>query len=506
MKKILFVLLLAGLAGTSVAQGFEFRMGEKTNKKAYKTSMIQIAEGMQEGQILVVEPELKAAAVGDYSIKSVKTLKVRLCDMEWKDAKSVILPNTKKCLPYGTFRSGNRLHIVTCGMADKKLTMRHIAVDAQNIEVVDDQLLVDESVETSDEYNVWTVTSPDQQYHGVVYAVWGKKSSRAVAMLFDRDMNKLWERPLTYSDVYNVIATNSGSIVTMRMGMVEEDKDITAFRVQMVNAEGEKHGQYILDADVSDVALLNCDGNRVLAVALEGKGGYGILRFGALGNRKYTGLWGLVFDLDNQKITTANRHPFTDDELLTLANENAGAKVTERSIYFVRKVDDCTTPQGGAVLYQHAWHVEVRDSRTGMTQSETVHSQGILVVQADMNGTLTINRLPQNNQNAGWPDVGADLLMHGDRLYVVTNESKEESDEYTPDQPAKRSKSLLLANTALSVYWFTPDGQGAKKVVERKRKAFLKTPLYAGSDDCFYMLCTGGMFPNISMLKLPSGK
>ena len=504
MRKILFALLLTGLAGGVVAQGIEFRMGEKTNKKAYSSTMIKMAEGVQDGQLLVVEPELKA--VSGPRTNPVKSLKVRLCDMEWNDVKCVTLANTKKCGVKEAFRTGDRFHTLVGNYDDKRLALRHIAVNAESLEVVDDQLLVDEMKEKNDESYVWTACSPDKQYHGVVYALWGKKNNRAVALLFDRDMNKLWERPLPYSDVFNVLVTNDGSVVTMRMGTVEDNRDLTAFRVQMVNADGEKHGEYILDADVSDVALLNSDGHRVLAVALEGKGGYGVLRFGALGNRQYTGLWGLVFDLEKQAIVTANRHPFTDEELLTLSNEAAGAKVIDRSIYFVRKVDDCTTPQGGAVLYQHAWHEETRNSKTGMTMSETVHSQGILVVQADMDGVLTVSRLPQNNQNASWPDVGADLLMHGDRLYVVTNESKEESDEYTPDKPAKRSKSLLLANTALSVYWFTPDGQGAKKVVERENKALLKTPLYFGGGDNFYMLTTGGMYPKISMIKLPSGK
>lgn len=502
MKKTLLTLLLVSLAGAVVAQDFEFRMGEKTNKKAYQASMIHIAEGVQDGQLLVVEPELKAVAVGGYTGNSVKALKVRLCDIEWNDQKSFTLPNTKKYSVDHLFRTGNRLHVLISSDANKKLAVRHLSVDAQTLELTGDELLVDELVTSGDEYYVWTVSSSDSQYHALVYAVWGKKESRAVAMLFDRDMNKLWEQSLAYSDVYNVILTDNGTLVTMRMGMVEDNKDLTAFRVQMLNADGERHAEYILDADVSDVALLNADGNRVLAVALEGKGGYGLLRFGALGNRRYTGLWGLVFDLDLRQITTANRHPFTDDELLCLANEDAGAKVADRSIYFVRKVDDCTTPQGGAVLYQHAWKVETRDQR-GMNVSETVYSQGILVVQADMNGTLTVNRLPQNNQNAGWPDVGADLIAHDSLVYVVTNESKDESDQYTPDHHAKRSKSLIMANMALSVYWFTPDGQGAKKVVERERKALLKTPLSAGSNGRFYFLTTGGLHPHISMLKLP---
>ena len=506
MKKLLFTLLLANLAGAIMAQGIEYQAGDKTNKKAYASGLIQLAEGMQEGQLLVVEPEMKAVSMEGNPANAIKALKVRLCDMEWKDVKSVTIPNSKKFYPYETFRTGSRLHTIASSYANKKLAIRHIAVDAQSLEVTDDQLLADMPTAKGDETDVWTTCSPNRQYHGVVYAVWGKNDSRAVAMLFDSDMNKIWEQKLPYSDVYNVLVTDDGTIVTMRMGMVEDNKDITAFRVQMVNADGERHGEYILNADVSDVALLNADGNRVLAVALEGKGGYGVLRFGVLGNRKYTGLWSMVFDLDNQQIAIANRHPFTDEELLILDNEDAGSKVVDRSIYFVRKVDECTTPQGGAALYQHAWREETRDTRTGMTSNETVHSKGILVVQANMRGELTVSRLPQNNQNAGWPKVGADLLYHGDRLYVVTNESKDETDEYTPDKAAKRSKSLLFANTALSVYWFTPDGQGAKKVVERDNKALLCTPLSAGSGDRFYFLCTGGVAPYISMLKLSSGK
>ncbi len=505
MKKTLLILMFFALAGTLTAQEIEFRMGEKTNKKAYQASMIKIAEGTQEGQLLVVEPNLNALAVGGYTTKSVKSLKVRLCDMDWNDIKSVTIPNTKKYGVRSAFRSGNHLHTIISSNADNKLSVRHVSIDAQNLDVVDDQLLVDKPVEDDDEYYVWTVTSPDSQYHAVIYAVWGHKENQAVAMLFDRDMKKLWERSLFYSDVFNVIVTNSGTVVTVRTGMVEDNKDITVFRVQMVNAAGEKHGEYILNADVSDVALLNADDHRVLATALEGKGGYGTLRFGTLGNRQYTGLWGLVFDLESQQIAIANRHPFTDDELLTLNNEDAGDKVTDHSIYFVRKVDDCSTPQGGAALYQHAWQVKTRNQH-GMTQSETVHSQGILVVQATMDGILTINRLPQNNQNANWPKVGADIFAHGNHVYVVTNESKEESDEYTPDKHAKRSKNLIMANLAVAVYWFTPDGQGAKKVVERERKALLETPLFAASDNSFYFLSTGGLRPHISMIKLPSAK
>ena len=60
-----------------------------------------------------------------------------------------------------------------------------------------------------------------------------------------------------------------------------------------------------------------------------------------------------------------------------------------------------------------------------------------------------------------------------------------------------------MANAALSAYWFTPDGQGAKKVIEKERKALLSSPLYAGQEGCFYFLTTSSMFPHISSVTLP---
>ncbi len=502
MKKTILTLFIICLASVASAQNFKYQMGEKTNKKAYDTKMFRIAEGMHEGQLLVVEPELKA--VSGIGINPVKSVKVRLCDIEWNDTKSVTLNNSKKCTIGEVFRTGNRFHVLISNNVDKKLTVRHVAFDAQNLDIVDDKSLAEVSLQKDDETAVWTISSPNGMYHGVVYAVWGKKDRKVMAMLFDSEMNKLWERQLFYTDVLNVIVTDNGTLVTMRMGMVEDHKELTAFRVNMVTADGEKHGEYVLDADVSDVALLNCDGSRVLAVALEGKGGYGLLRMGALGSRQYTGLWGLVFDIDEQKIAVANRHPFTDEDIRNFCNDAEGATYNKREIYYIHKLDECITPQGGAALYQHAWHEETRNVRTGMTYNETVYSKGILLVQANMQGELIVSNIPQNNQNASWPKVGADVFVHGDKVYVFTNESKEESDKYTPGQPAKRSKSLVMANAALAAYWFTPDGQGAKKVIEKERKALLSTPLYAGQDGRFYFLTTSSLAPYISTITLPS--
>ena len=500
MKKTLLTALLTLSAALLCAQEITFSQGDKSNGKANLPSMIRIASALQQDQLLIVEPDLKA--VTGPLINPVKAVSVRLCDTEWNDTKHISLPDTKGVVIQQAFRTGNSLHVILSLQDKRALRLRHIVLDAQSLDIVSDNLILDIPLQKGDETNIWTSTSPNGQYLGIVYALWSKNgSSAAAALLFDNNITKLWQQTLAYSEIFNLIVCDNGIIATSRLGTVDGNNDITAFRINIASATGEKHGEYILDADVSDLAILNTDGRNLLALALEGKGGYGILRIGTLGNRFYTGVWGLLFDLDEQKITVANRHPFTDDDARLFFNAADSPKSASHKVDHLLLLDQCTTPQGGAALYQRSWKEETRDRKTGMTVNEKVFSIGLLMVQADMSGKLTINHIPQCNQNADWPKVGADVFAYKDKVYVITNESKHEADEYTPDKPAQRSKSLLMANAALALYWFTPDGQGAKRMLATDGKYILYTPPCAYGDGQYYLL-TGGISPKISRLTI----
>ena len=235
MKKIIFTVLIVCFTGVASAQGITFQMGEKTNKKAYDTKMIRIVEGMQDGQLFVVEPELKA--ISGPKSNPVKSVKVRLCDREWNDTKSITLSDSKKSGIGDAFRSGNRLHVVISKNVDKKLVVRHVAFNAQSLEIVNDEPLVDIPIQKNDEAFVWTVASPNGQYHSVVYAVWSEKGeSKVVAMLFDNNMKKLWEQRLFYSDVFNVIVTDNG------MGMTKERLEQISDKINKVSDDDDIFG------------------------------------------------------------------------------------------------------------------------------------------------------------------------------------------------------------------------------------------------------------------------
>lgn len=511
MKKVLLTAIALWFAGGLMAQQVGFRMGDKINMKAINPEWVHLAGGVQEGEVLAVEPVRKAvtaALVNPLNVSEtiaanpVKAVKVRLCDMEWRDKASVTLADTKGAGIAEVFRSRSRLHALLRFEAKKRLALRHVLLDAQSLAIVQDEMLLDRSLQKGEEGQVWVAGSPDGRYHGVVYAVQRKKEAPvAVARMYDSTMAFLWERELAYGDVRNVIVSDSGTITTAILGTIKGEKDVTAFRLNQASADGEKHGEYVLNASVSNLALLNSDGGRILAVALEEKGGKSGIGAGARGKSLYTGIWGLVFDLDGDEIAVGNRHPFTDDDLRLLANAESDWVPDSREADFVRLTAHCTTPQGGAALFQRMWMTTVVTVRGGTMRSETVNLMGMLVVQADMQGRLTVSRLPQCNSRSEWPPVVADVFPYGGKVYVLTNESELETGDYHPDRPALPSRHLLKHNAALSLHWFTPDGQGGKQMLETGRSTLLGSPAYAAGGGRFLFLTqsAGSYLANISI-------
>ncbi len=126
----------------------------------------------------------------------------------------------------------------------------------------------------------------------------------------------------------------------------------------------------------------------------------------------------------------------------------------------------------------------------------------MLLVRVDMNGKIGTNRIPMDNKTTKWPSI--DMFQHGERLYVMLNESKKEPDEYNPDKVAERKKLSIFANCALAVYWFTPEGRGDKRVVVRDEKAMMVSNVYHGNGNRFYCLTSGGLFPNLTSIILPT--
>ncbi|MBO4741218.1 MAG: hypothetical protein J5605_06190, partial [Bacteroidales bacterium] len=346
--------------------------------------------------------------------------------------------------------------------------------------------------------------SPDGQKYALVYSIVDdyKNVSMAIAHLFDDNMKCQWQKVLEFGDVNRAIVTDKGEVVTAAIGYLPDKDEETAFRFNVADAGGVAYGTLNTQYDLSSLSLLNYVDGKVLFTALEGDGRERNLTIAFVNTgRDFYAVRSFVFDIRFGVLQSSQRHAFTQDDVRIFENADADERV-DTSINDINVLDYCSTPTGGAVLYNRSWTVEMRDSRNG-TVNSTTYCLGMLLFQVDMNGNfVAITPIRQDNQYANRPQVGADVQLHGNNLYVITNESKEETDEYTPTVPAKRSHNLFKANTSLSIYSVTPNGQVSKQMLEKKNNALVHMPLFKTAGEKYFFL-TGGQFPQISYIILP---
>lgn len=488
MKKTIIFYILAFCTMAS-GQEYSFHQGEEEIKKAYQPEKIKIAPGVGEGQVLTVEPLFNI-------FSTVKGVQVKLYDSVWKETKSVKIDETKQSSIEYAKRIGGNLHVAIGNVKKRNFFIKHVAVDAATLDIVSDSLLINLEFSKKEECYYHTASSPNGEYFGVVYILLNEKTkqTKTTALLYDNKMSKLWERPLEHGLVHQMLVTDNGEVVTAALAE-DGESDGTIMLYNTADVHGAKHGSCIVKEEVQQISLLQFNGGKILTTALEVQGG------GFMSTQLFTGFHVYLFNMKENRLAGNTYHAFTGDDIQVLENK------LDPDLSFLKTnnlspLDQIPTPWGGTVLYHRMWMEGYRNMKTGMTTNERVYSKGILMVNIDTLGNIMwIRGIMQNNQNANWPAVGADLILQNNNLYVVTNESKEESDEYTPNQLAKSSSSFLLANCALSIYSFTPEGKGSKKMLAKDGKFLLFTPLYAVGNGKYYLL-TGGTSPKMSSLTI----
>lgn len=479
MKKVFSILILAIIVSVASAQSISFQQGKKANKKAHAPKAIKILPGASDGQFIMVDPDVTAMGY-------VEGINVRLVDGDWNDIKRTEISNTADYDITNSFINGNNIHLVITKYDKGSFLARHISLNKSSLKIMSDSVLLNIKLSKGEECYYWTASSMEKNFYGLVYAVYSKKSNMAStkAILYDADMKKLCSEPLKNHGVHQMLVTENGEIVTATLvGPV--------FSINVLDLEGAKAGNFEVKENVEQMSLLSYVDGKVVLTALESNGN---------GNkRKFSGFHAYQYDLEVDKLVVNNIHNFTESEIRVFLNEDVKSKVKSNSVDCIFRQDNLSTPDGGAVVYQRTWSETVRDMSTGMT-SEKITSMGVLMVKVNNNGEIVWTRgIMQNNQNAGNSIVGPILFNNGNNIYLLTNESKNEDDVYDPTKPAKRSKSLIFANSALAVYGFSPDGNGFKKMLEKDEKTMILGPLFNIGKDKFSLL-TGTISPKISTI------
>ena len=493
MKKVFVLCLVACFAGALSAQRIQFQQGDKSNKRVTtKPQLVHILEGLQDNQLFVVEPLFNPA-------KKTRAIKVRLCNMEWEDEKDVKIDDTKNYNIETAFRNGNTLHLLLSFDDRDFIKLRHVALDVQSFALVADEFVVNHEYTAAQNGVVWAATSPDGTKHCAVLRLWsdngGNYAAGAQAFLFDNDMKLLWKKDLKSPEIHQVIVTDGGEVVTSAMGYVEDNENEAIVLFNLADANGATAAKLSTHADLNKMTLLNYRDGKVLLTALEGEGS----PYRRAGLRQYSGFYACCYDISVGKMVAEQHYRFTPDDIRIFENADNDDRV-DATTNSLNVLDNCATLQGGAVLVNKNWKYEMR----GKNHDDRVYNVGMLLFQIDMDGKITRSPIRQSNCNFDWPPVGTDIFPYNDKLYIVTNESDNETDKYDPEKPAIAPFTMFKTNTALAIYTVTPEGQVSKQMLEKERKAYLGSRLFKGKDNKFYFLSGPTLYPTkISCVTIP---
>ena len=473
-------MLIISMTAVIYAQNIEFKVSDYKLEFSRTYELHRIVDGVEDGQVLLVAP-----SISNFMDLNVKDVKIHLLDSVGHKLKEVVILNTKDWYVKAAFRVENNLHLLLGYVTEEKLSLRHVALDARSLASVDDEILYTESLGKEYQYGSINVEgSPSGQYYGAVCSIWNDEGDgKTVAILYNKEMEKLWEYRLASSGNKNVMVSDEGFLLIMQIGTVVGENNMTVFRFNYIDDRGYVYTDYVLDAHVGQAVLLNCIKEKVLVTAMEN------IEFNPDVPQKYTQIYGLVFDLKTEKITYKTKHEFTRQELRAIYNHDNTSIPSGGVVDRLCSIDHCITSQGGAVIYQRRYW-------SSDSYSVSYYCRGMVLVQADMEGSLTVDVIPHWTTSDYYPIT--DVFEYGGNVYVMTNENKKSKEIYDPDEIASNK-----TYSAIAAYRFTPDGDVTKQMLDRKFKGLLRTPLYATREGKFYFITSLLSKRNVCTITIP---
>ncbi len=464
-KRILLAVVAMSMAASVVAQNITFTHGDKGNGKGYQPTMIRLDKGDATDVYYSVEPELNA-------FSRTKGILVREVNSNYKESKSVSVPNTKDCGILHSMRDGSTMHVVINCSENDRFVLRHVSVNLKSFSIEEDKTIVDLPMDKKSYYYQWNAMSPSGNYFGLVYVIVNEKKGTAdlKAMLFNRGMERQWEKKMDVSAVTEILVTDDGRIVTGGFSNGEDKNDGAVLTFSIVSEDDVEDARFSSTSKVGELALLNCYGDKVLATFLEterGTGWAGTLAAGAVVTKGtvYTGCGSYLLDVANGKVAGSDHRTFSKEDARVFYSASLVSEITSPDVNFMSCRASTATSYGGVAVYGRTWMERVVQSN-GMS-SETYYYKGMMVFAVDSTGRFAWVR-PLMHDNA----MGAltaertetDVVAEGDNVYLFTNESDNDSPDYDPEKPVR--KAVLKGHGAVAAYSFTAEGKVSKQMLE----------------------------------------
>lgn len=464
-KRILLAVVAMSMAASVVAQNITFTHGDKGNGKGYQPTMICLDKGDATDVYYSVEPELNA-------FSRTKGILVREVNSNYKESKSVSVPNTKDCGILHSMRDGSTMHVVINCSENDRFVLRHVSVNLKSFSIEEDKTIVDLPMDKKSYYYQWNAMSPSGNYFGLVYVIVNEKKGTAdlKAMLFNRGMERQWEKKMDVSAVTEILVTDDGRIVTGGFSNGEDKNDGAVLTFSIVSEDDVEDARFSSTSKVGELALLNCYGDKVLATFLEterGTGWAGTINAGAVVTKGtvYTGCAAYLLDVAKGQVAGSDHRAFSKEEARVFYAASLVSEITSPDVNFMSCRASATTSYGGVAVYGRTWMERVVQSN-GMS-TETYYYKGMMVFAVDSTGRFAwVRPLMHDNAMGGMTAerTETDLVAEGDKVYLITNESDKDDPVYSPDKPVK--KAILKGHGAIAAYSFTAEGKVSKQMLE----------------------------------------
>lgn len=464
-KRVTLAVMAMLAMAAATAQSITLTHGDKGNGKGYQPALLLVDKGDAEGVYYSVEPELNA-------FSKVKGIMVREVNMNYKESKSVSFVDTKDCAIVHARRDGSSMHVLINASGDNKFLIRHASVDLKSFSVEKDNDVVNVDIDKNTYFYHWKATSPSGEYFGLVYALVNEKRGTAnvKALLFNSSLKLQWEKSIDVPAIDELFVTDDGRIVTGGFSN-SDDKDGGAVLVfSIVSDDDVEDARFSSTAKVGEMALLNCYGDKVLATILEterGTGWAGSLNAGAVVTKGtvYTGCGSFLVDVAKGKVVGSDHRDFSKEDARVFYSASLISEITSPDINFLARRASVATPYGGVAVYGRTWKEHVVQGN-GMW-NDTYYYKGMMVFGVDSTGRFAwVRPLMHDNSLDGTTaeKTETDVVVEGDNVYLITNESDKDSPNYDSEKAVK--KTVAKVHGAVAAYTFSADGKVGKQMVE----------------------------------------
>lgn len=375
------------------------------------------------------------------------------------------LPYTNKCSVAAVTTDDASAYMILVDSSESKKTvvlkasvnLDSLTLDSNRIDTVNVITFA-----KKDRCYIWVASSEDGDYVGMISLLQftATKKYVAEAVLFDRQLNRLWGKEFPVGTTNGMVVTDEGEIVTMGY---ELDGAETHFTFNVISARaGDSFGLSLECDRVSDLQMVSLFNRSVICAGL-----YSSIKSDPR-EKLVAGTVSMAFDIDSMKITNFMLRPFQNEEVNIFLNKKTKKIQRDREVKMVAPLTSTATSYGAvmAVGHRHVLHY----TNANGTVSDTYFAQGIHLEAFDDEGGLKwVRNIRRNDMEKDDEDgMYIALFAEGDTVCLVKSESPKEPSEY---DIAKESKEYEVGEKSnLVLYRITENGDVTKTVLEKKTK------------------------------------